>query len=324
MSKKKQKPVSVFDALHQGVFGFVPAKQGTAYERLSAVVFAALGWVDVEHDRLERPPGKRAEHQLDVVCQRADGSTNRLIVECKDWNRVIGEGVVNTLVGVRSQAKADAAAIVTRKSFTKGARNVAADEDIAMVILRAYDPAKDDGSWIQSASITLTMTVAVASDVEFLTDTEADREALLGTNTADWMGVCDMTEELAETYAELWQRGTYSEGDDGFRRGSLDLPEGRLAYSADGRWIPIRGLRWTMKAASSTTTSQLAARGTPVLVLQQLDANGNAVSGKVMVDAHLNAWDISANGAVVPKPGPGPQLLDFKMGQAATTTPTGT
>jgi hypothetical protein len=106
---------TTIEELHDALFGYVPAKLGTAYERLSAVVLTGLGWVDVEDHRLEQVSGRRAKHQLDVICRRADSSVRRLIVECKDWKNVVERDVVDRLVGVRNQVNADAIAIVTRR-----------------------------------------------------------------------------------------------------------------------------------------------------------------------------------------------------------------
>ena len=130
--------MSAADELHESVFGFRPEKKGEAYERLAAVVLAVLGWQDVTHDVRERPEGKRALHQLDVTAKHPDGRILQFVVECKDWNRIVGKGTVDALVGVRSQIGADAAAVVTTKGFTRGARSVAADEDIALVLLTPF------------------------------------------------------------------------------------------------------------------------------------------------------------------------------------------
>src|SRR5579872_4218688 len=101
----------VFQELHQDLFGFTPQKAGTAYERLAAVVLAVLGW-QVTHDVTVKPIGKTAGHQLDVVAEAPDGQLKRLIIECKDYATDVKQGVLDTLVGVRQQVGADAAAVV--------------------------------------------------------------------------------------------------------------------------------------------------------------------------------------------------------------------
>ena len=298
MTKRRARRKTPIDELHEALFGFVPKKDGVAYERLSAVVFAGLGWVDVEHDRLERQPNKRAAHQLDVVCRRADDSVRRLIIECKDWDRTVGQGVIVHLVGVRDQVKADAVAVVTRKGFKKGALGVAADAGVTLVRLRPYEAERDDGTWIQNVNVTMRMGFPVFVDVEFVTASASDAQALQGVRTPDWMSVCDMQGELAETFQELWQTGSMEDQADGTRRGSLDLPDRRMVQSHDGTWIPIQGIRWTQKIIETEETINVAAKGKPLLVLQQLDEKGNAAFGKVIADERLSVWEIDASGNV--------------------------
>jgi hypothetical protein len=68
--------VSDIERLHHELFGIVPDKHGTAYERIAALVMAVLGWHDVEHDKTQRPEGLLASHQIDVRCRRPDGIQN--------------------------------------------------------------------------------------------------------------------------------------------------------------------------------------------------------------------------------------------------------
>lgn len=51
------------EELHDRLFGYVPGKRGTAYERLAAVVLAGLGWGGVQHDVLEVGEGRTAAHR---------------------------------------------------------------------------------------------------------------------------------------------------------------------------------------------------------------------------------------------------------------------
>lgn len=252
---------TTIESLHDALFGFVPRKAGTAYERLAAVVLAGLGWVDVEHDRTERPVGRRADHQLDVVCRRADDTVRRLIVECKDWTFVVGQDVVNRLVGVRAQVGADAVAIVTREGFTKGALKVACDEDIAMVLLRPYMPAIDDGTWVNRIEMTLRFGFPIIGGVEFHTNVAADRELLRKAWTEEWIETRHLDGSPAETFGELWRRGETVALPDGSRRGTLSLPEGRLVECWDGMLVRIEGMDWTLRIAETEQTVVWPAAG---------------------------------------------------------------
>lgn len=286
------------EGLHRALFGFVPRKAGIAYERLAAVVLAGLGWVDVEHARIERPAGRRADHELDVVCRRADDTVRRLIVECKDWASVVGQDVVNHLVGVRAQVGADAIAIVTREGFTRGALRVASDEDVAMVLLRPYIPAIDDGTWIGRVELTLRLGFPVVSDVELHTTLAADRELLRNARTEDWIETRHLDGSPAETFGELRRRGEMVAMPDGSRRGTLSLPEGRLVECSGGTLVRIQRMDWTLRIAETEEKVVSEARGRPVLVLQQLDEDGQPHDGKVIADEHLAVWSIDESGTV--------------------------
>jgi hypothetical protein len=76
-----ERKLSDIDRLHEELFGSIPAKPGTAYEMITAIVLAALGWQDVVHDCTERADGMRAGHQLDVTCRDPDG----LPCRCPPW-----------------------------------------------------------------------------------------------------------------------------------------------------------------------------------------------------------------------------------------------
>ena len=141
-----QRKLSDIDRLHEELVGSIPAKPGTAYEMITAIVLAALGWQDVAHDRTERADAMRAGHQLDVTCRDRDGKVRRLLIECKEWDTEdVGQDEMIKLYSVRDELGASDAAMITKRAFTKGARNTAFDHDLAMLRLRAYDPASTTG-----------------------------------------------------------------------------------------------------------------------------------------------------------------------------------
>jgi linoleoyl-CoA desaturase len=131
--------------LHTELFGFAPKKAGTPYERIAAIVLATLGWHDVSHDVVERPVGRRAEHQLDVVARDPSGKVGRLIVECKDYSATVGEGTLNTLVGVRDPSYAwRVKHNVALHTYT----NVDGyDDDATQVLLARFAPSQAPKPW---------------------------------------------------------------------------------------------------------------------------------------------------------------------------------
>lgn|GEM_PF-4043035 len=290
--------LSAIDDLHQALFGSLPPKQGAAYERLTAVVLAVFGWTDVQHDTREAKPGKRAKHQLDVTARHPTGLVKRLIVECKDWDRKVGKGTLDALVGVLGQLDVKDGAVVTTKDFTKGARAVAADNDIALVVIRPFDP-EDPTPYVKR--IVLTINALFSVPPTFRVETSQDAPPNLRTGVSSETRLLHTDGSPAESLAELMaanhgpplQEGTYPH--------SVTFEDGRLLPVDDGDPIPLRAIAWTETVVSSPTTIVKEAEGKPVLVVQQLDEHGDVDNGRIVVDWQLFAWDIDGAGNVTPR-----------------------
>lgn len=294
------------EALHQAVFGFVPEKRGTAYERLASIVLAVLGWEDVQHDLAERPAGRRAKHQLDVVARRPDGEVARLVVECKDWDTTVGKRVMDSLTGVCKQIGADAAAVITTKGFTKGARAVAADEDIAMVRLRPFDPARDEGTYIKRVEVLLEFGFPIPTDLEVeLDDDNIQGDGPWRVEIHDWTELRRVDGTPAETVGELLRSEKQLPPPGKPRRERRGLPERRLVQAESGEWLAIKALSWTVTVHTAEEKVVSEAKGEPKLVLQQLDEHGDPYGGKVLSDDHLNMWEIAEDGRVRQRRPPG-------------------
>lgn len=292
------KAMSAADELHERIFDFVPPKAGTAYERLAAVVLADLGWESVRHEARLRPEGRRAEQRLDVIATHPDGSVRRLLVECKDWNREVGKGTMDALVGVRDQAGFDAAMAVTTEGFTAGAVDVAADEDIAMVLLREVRP---DEHFVMGFKLEIFPVGSHWSNVQMLVSSDVsavDEGQGGGMSTADHLFYPDGSP--AETLGEVLesQSGGLEEGV--FER-QVQFERGRLAPMIAGQPpVPIVGIRWTETVSkSSPQVTEEHETGKPCLVVEQLNEDGQPVRPRLVVDRHLNAWDIAEDGTVV-------------------------
>ncbi|AHF11443.1 MULTISPECIES: restriction endonuclease [Dehalobacter] len=114
-------------------------KVGTKYERLAAVVYKIFEEDDVViHDLRLRGKGKTAEHQIDVTIEK-QGNKKRILVECKDYNDIVGIGIIRDFYGAVAQIKPDDAIVVTTKGFTKGAVKFAKDENIKLAILKEFN-----------------------------------------------------------------------------------------------------------------------------------------------------------------------------------------
>ncbi|MEG2412594.1 MAG: restriction endonuclease [Clostridium sp.] len=113
-------------------------KNGTKYEKLVAVVFKLLNQNDtVIHDLKLIGNGKTAQHQIDVTIKK-NGEEKKILVECKDYNSVIGQGVVRDFHGAIHQIRPDDAFVVTTIGYTKGAIDFATDENIKLFVLREF------------------------------------------------------------------------------------------------------------------------------------------------------------------------------------------
>jgi hypothetical protein len=225
---------SAIEDLDEAAFGFRPAKPGTAYERLSAVVLATLGWLEVMHDTTESVPGKLAEHQLDVTGRHPSGEIRRLIVECKDWDQVVDQATLDKLVGIRAQVGADAGSVVTTKGYTAGALAVAVDENIGLWRLRPFDPENPE-LYVKQITLTLIAVVSTYSDVTV--EVPEDRfPAGTPTQARAWTSdrLLHGDGSLAETLQQVLEG----------QRAKLDEEAGpypRQVSFSDGRLLPVEG-----------------------------------------------------------------------------------
>jgi hypothetical protein len=298
---KKREPSDV-DRLYQELFGSVSKKRGTGYEMLSAIMLATLGWKDVVHDRTERPEGKRADHQLDVTCRHSDGSVAGLVIECKDWDSEdVGQGEMTKLWAVRDEIGASHAAMITKRAFTKGARDAAVDHDVAMIRLRVYDPAIDDGTWIRKLSASIEIGMTIQENVEVLVAEGWKPAHDLGIRPEGWMDVFDADGAPVGNFAGLFVAGEAAGERNGQMRKQLDL-DAPLQIEGDDGLISVSGLRWSERDVTDTTVVTSEASGTPRLLLQQLDENGEPYASRVIVDEKLIVWRVDKDGQVTRQP----------------------
>jgi hypothetical protein len=286
-------------ALHNELFGFIPKKAGTAYERVAAMVLATLGWENIQHDVTEQPVGRLAEHQLDVTAQDPSGKVERLVVECKQWETIVGEEVLNTLVGVVKQV-GGAAAVVTTQGYTVGARAVAVDEDIALLRLRHFDPEHEKGNFVMKVILTIDALLPSISDF----DVQIAPSAVgLPTELHFALSETDHLRHLdggtAETLGELLE--SQSSALEGRHHRRVDFAKGRLIDTVEGPPVPIIAAMWVEENVRQTQRIETSVKGTPVLVVEQLDQEGNVHSGRLVVSSSLYAWDIGAGGQVQPR-----------------------
>jgi len=134
-------PRSRYDELHDHYQTILTNKSGTRYERLAAVVFAALDSSNVViHDLKVIGADTGVKHQIDVHIEQ-DGRAKRILVECKDFDisgDSVGLGVVRDFWGVVDDIHPDEAWVITCNDFTEEARKYAKGKGIRLATLRAF------------------------------------------------------------------------------------------------------------------------------------------------------------------------------------------
>jgi hypothetical protein len=140
-------------------------KHGTKYERLTALVFQTLDAdAAVTHDVRLRGDGKKTAHQIDVRVTKA-GRTRRTLIECRDkepGNKVDLDQARSFATVVR-QLEADGV-MVTTTGFTKPAIDLADDEGLELLTLRAF-VAADEENRLMSIALTVQSVMPVLDEV---------------------------------------------------------------------------------------------------------------------------------------------------------------
>ncbi|MEK3910669.1 restriction endonuclease [Paenibacillus sp. FSL H7-0331] len=142
------------DQIYNKLIANEKMKNGSKYERLAAIVYKIIDESNVViHDLRLKGIGKSAQHQIDVTIEK-NGRLKRILVECKQYDKVIGIGIVRDFFGAISQIKPDEAFVVTTVGYTKGAIDFAKDENINLSILKEAVESDWDGI-IRSVEINL-------------------------------------------------------------------------------------------------------------------------------------------------------------------------
>lgn len=288
---------SEIEDLHEEIFGFRPAKAGTAYERLGAIVVAARGATDVVHDETVTPPGRQATHQLDVTCRLQSGELERVVIEFKDKESGdVGQEVLDHLVGVIAQLGADGGAVVTTCGYTAGAVAVAADENIALLRLRPYDHENPEPfvkkivlmtTWISNRPVDINV------QAELPDGAAGPVQMDTGTNLLHLDGT------PAETLLDLFKANSAPlSAEPGRYPREVRFDGSRLFPVPGGEPAQLAAVTWTEVVAHSKETNITEFDGDPLLILERYNDKGEIESGRMVIDLELFAWDIDADGRV--------------------------
>ena len=190
---------SRYDELHDQYTAIQTTKRGTRYERLAAVVFAALDKTSVViHDLKVVGADTGVSHQIDVHIE-SNGRARHILIECKDFDvsgNPVGLGIVRDFWGVVDDVHPHESWIITCNDFTSDARRYAKGKGIKLATLRAFA----DADWedrVQTIIVTMDF-VYVATDRPDVRIRLSDEDDV----------------RFAEDFARAWPTGGVSPVDD--------------------------------------------------------------------------------------------------------------
>lgn len=139
--------------------------------------------------------------------------------------------------------------------------------------------------------------MTVQEDVEVLVDETWRPAKELGIWAEGWMHVFDADGERIGNVAGLFALGQPVDGQDDSSRKRFDIDGEPVQVEGFDELVKIMGMRWTERKVTDTMQVVSKAQGTPRLVVQQLDENGDPYGGRVIVDSKLKAWKLDEDGA---------------------------
>ncbi len=290
--------IPTIDELHEAVFGWQPEKPGVEYERLTAVLLAMLGWHDLAHEATECTVDRRTKHQLDVTARNPAGEVRHLLAECGDWDKIVDKPTIDGLIGLRIQAGADVVLAVTTKGFTKDARLLAAEEDVALICLRPF--CKEDADrFVKRIEMTFVFHVPVYSD--FDVELMSDYGSLRGVQfqiAFDEDHLLALDGSPAETASEILCASDPPMKEGVFRQRAT-FQKGRLLQVVGNDPVAISALAWTETVRRDTHKTIIETEGAPVLVVERLGDDSRVLSKRMVVDDDLYAWEIDDEGEAI-------------------------
>jgi hypothetical protein len=293
------------DALHDELFPDRPAKDGTRYERLAALVLKILDRdAEVAHDRfLPAAPPDKSEHQIDVVVERPGRDDVRVVVECRHYKDVIEKTQVMAHWAVADQLDAHGV-MVTTKGFRSGAKTFARDKGMTLLQLRAFRPETDWEGRIKEVELDLELTFRIGPTVA-LQPTAEEMQRLRGFG---FTGAYEVRE--AEI---IWEDAWLSDAEGAklepllpaLRRRGAGLEPGETVISFDppcrvpyyDELVLVDALRWKVEDVA-VPLNVVSGRGLGEPRLLVVDAVGTDLN-RAVFERHLQELTITHDGRVV-------------------------
>jgi hypothetical protein len=284
-------------------------KTGTKYERLAAVVYKIFKEDDVViHDLRLRGDGKTAVHQIDVTIEK-QGNKKRILVECKDYDDVVGIGIIRDFYGAVAQIKPDDAIVITTQGFTRGAVKFAKDENIKLAILKEFSEEDWEG---RLRRLVLNMRMVFMDTPHITSWLIADPslldevKAALGSNFGNEQKA-DTTEtyfynehgDQAETFQQVLQPIFNS-----FPRVAGQTTKGKYEFERIryiklcGITVPVRGFDYEFNSHESVCTTVID-EGAKVAILLYKMLDGTIDTA--IFDQQLEKWTFDEDGQVISK-----------------------
>lgn len=300
--------LSTLDTVYDKYIADEKLKMGTKYERLAAVVFKILGESDlVIHDLRLRGAGKGAQHQIDVTIEKA-GTSKRVLLECKDYDAVVGIGVVRDFYGAVHQIKPDEAFVVTTVGFTSGAVAFAQDEGIRLAILRQAEEA-DTRDRIMKIHMKIallcmdtpriTWLLADEGDVEKARVLVREHEGKLEHVDARRSHFLNADGAQVATYQEVLKPilNSFERRPGETTRGEYTFDHARY-IEVRGQPLRIRGFRYEFESYEMISESMVDTGGSvAVLLFRTMDG----LTDTLLFDDDLSRWTFDDQGEVVEK-----------------------
>ncbi|MBY8844588.1 restriction endonuclease [Streptomyces sp. SP2-10] len=299
-------------------------KDGTKYERLTAIVFKILDDSGlVVHDVKLRGDGKEASHQIDVSAGY-DQLRQRVLVECKDYgSESVGIDVIRDFNGALVQLQPVQGIVVTTTRFTSGACAYARDEGIALVQLRPFT----DHDWngrVRAVKITATLYTPGEATTTWeatgrVRPAPADAEESTSRVSVHDVSYYDASGTrlgplhslLADWHAGL-SRATPTDGSTDTIAGHHQL-EHPVWLRQEHELVEVTGFDWTAPVVSldldlQVTGSRIAdliahaVQLPAAMTLTESLSKALGSPGTVVFHDQLARWDVDDDGVITPRP----------------------
>ncbi|MFZ4779450.1 MAG: restriction endonuclease [Terrimicrobiaceae bacterium] len=302
---KKVKPPSPIDNLYREIFGNLPAKRGTAYERLAAAALKlTYPEIDTIHDTRIRGLFSETLHQIDVL---ADKGT--IVGEAKDYtdrNAKVGLSDMQKLAGALVDLPGTKGAFFSATDFTKPAIKYAnATEKMFGKATELFElrpsVASDSEGRIQQITFRLhiitpdyknSQFAPVYTEIGNALMLDLERDGLIGAHQP-WklheVLRADGTQLI--TIEELTRNG-FSWVENQKEEASWVLPGGYIQVC--NTLIPIHGISYVVPKHEEIRESSITAKGRGVLILKSL----NGDTDKLISDFDLKKVVFDDNGNV--------------------------